>query len=155
MCGASTLVRVDGKLRRHKRHPKGTQRLMVACDGSEKPPAPSLRSAYRKLTRAELVAEAQQLFGDDPKTYAFKCPHCGDVASIGEFLAEGLDAGRAGQECIGRQLGATTPTPTNKRGCDWAAYGLFHGPWEIVMPAEDNMPERTAWSFALAGAVSE
>ncbi len=110
----------------------------------------------RKLTQAELMAEAKALFGDDVKTYAFECPRCGDVASIGDFLDASLDAGRAGQECIGRQLGALVKgAPTNKRGCDWAAYGLFHGPWEIVMPAEDNMPERTAWSFPLAGAVSE
>lgn len=117
--------------------------------------APPRPSSHRKLTRAELLDEAQKLFGDDPKKYTFKCPHCGDVASIGEFLAAGLDAGRAGQERIGRQLGALVkPEPTNPRGCDWAAYGLFRGPWEILMPAEDNMPERSAWSFALAAPAS-
>lgn len=101
-------------------------------------------SEHRKLTQAELCIEAQQLFGDDPLTFAFRCPNCGDVATVGEFAEAGAPA-RAGQECIGRLLSA--------RGCNWVAYGLFRGPWEIVMPAEAGppaRPERSAWSFPLA-----
>jgi len=113
-------------------------------------------TGHRKLTQAELIAEAKKLFGDDPKTYAFKCPNCGDIASIQGFIDAGADPARAGQECIGRSLGALTkPNLTNTRGCDWVAYGLFRGPWEIVLPAEGEQPEHSAWSFALAGAVSE
>lgn len=107
---------------------------------------------YRKLTQAELGDLARSLFGDDVMTYAFKCPSCGDVATIADFVAAGAGEA-AGQECIGRVLGATKkPKPTNTRGCDWAAYGLFKGPWEIVLPAEGDKPERSAWSFALHGA---
>lgn len=114
----------------------------------------SLKSRYRKLTQAELTAEARERFGDDPRKYAFECPRCGDVAMVGDFVAAGAGE-RSGQECIGRVLGALKKDvkPYKGRGCDWAAYGLFHGPWEIVMPAEDGNAERSVWSFALAEAV--
>jgi hypothetical protein len=109
-------------------------------------------SDHRKLTQAELLAEAKARFGDDPLKFAFKCPNCGDVARIEEFPEDARQA--AGQECIGRSLGALEGEPTNdsgrsqaKRGCDWAAYGLFKGPWEIVM--DDG---HSAWGFPLADA---
>jgi hypothetical protein len=82
----------------------------------------------RTLTHAEFLAEATNLFGDDPKTYAFKCPNCGDVATIADFIDVG-EPGRAGQDCIGRHLGRNP-----ERGCDWVAYGLIPGPWTVVMP---------------------
>jgi hypothetical protein len=110
-------------------------------------------SSYRKLTQAELGAEARKRFGDDVKKYAFICPNCQDVATIQDFIDAG-DGARAGQECIGRLLGALRSSRPNTRGCDWAAYGLFCGPWEIVLPAKDGKPERSAWSFALAPAPS-
>jgi hypothetical protein len=107
---------------------------------------------HRKLTQQQLGELARERFGNDPKTYAFKCPSCGDVATIADFIEAGApDA--AGQDCIGRHLGALSKTAKYAgRGCDWAAYGLFRGPWEIVMPAEDGKPERSAWSFPLADA---
>lgn len=108
---------------------------------------------HRKLTQAELTAEATARFGPDPLKFAFQCPNCDDVATIQDFIDAG-DGNRAGQECIGRILGGLKPRPDGtkkgKRGCDWAAYGLFRGPWEIVMPAEGDKPERSAWGFALA-----
>jgi hypothetical protein len=44
-------------------------------------------------------------------------------------------AARAGQECIGRSLGALDISKPryDGRGCNWAAYGLLPGPWTIVM----------------------
>ncbi len=116
---------------------------------------------HRKLTQAELLAEARDRFGDDPKQYAFRCPNCGDVASIQDFIDAGADPDRTGQECIGRCLGALTVAAgkagrnSKGRGCDWAAWGLFRGPWEIVLPAEEGKPERSAWSFPLADAPAE
>lgn len=120
-------------------------------------------SKHRKLTQAELLAEATERFGDDPMNFAFECPHCGDVATIRDFALEGGDPNRAGQECIGRTLGATRRSngsvdayrKKGGRGCDWAAYGLFRGPWEVVVPVPDAMngeSERSIWSFPLAGA---
>lgn len=108
---------------------------------------------YRKLDQAELIAEATARFGDDPLNWAFTCPTCGDVAD-GHDFREALAAhprerkGKpviasdlVGQECIGRTLGV------GKHGCNWTAYGLFSGPWEIVMP-----DGRIAPAFPLATA---
>lgn len=115
--------------------------------------APSYAKKPRDLTRDELWAEAKATFGQDPKAWAFVCPSCGDVASIAEFIAVGAEPGRTGQECIGRTLGALTgPHPAKgprtgdaPRGCDWAAYGLFSGPWQVTFPDGKRVP-----SFALA-----
>lgn len=104
----------------------------------------------RTLTQQELCDAARERFGDDPKAWAFVCPACGDIASAQDFIDAGADPVAIGQHCIGRELGALAKPPTHTRGCDWAAYGLFGGPWTIVLPAEGDKPERTARSFALA-----
>lgn len=117
--------------------------------------------AHRKLTQEELLSEAIERFGSDPMDFKFICPHCGDVAAIRDFRDAGADPGRAGQECIGRHLGALDKSKhpsaeayrkAGNRGCDWAAYGLFRGPWEIVLPAEGDKLERSMWGFPLAEA---
>lgn len=108
-------------------------------------------SDYRKLTQDELMTEARARFGDDPMNFAFKCPNCGDVATIREWDALG-EQYAAGQACIGRAMGALAKKPTNTRGCDWTAGGLFRGPWEIVIPAGGGQPERSVWGFPLADA---
>lgn len=115
------------------------------------PNASSLR-AYRKLTQSELTAEARARFGENPRDIAFQCPRCGDIAVAGDF-PKGEEA-RLGQECVGRWRGALQgPANDNAgqdaaaRGCDWTAYGLFKGPWEIVMP-----DGHSAWGFPLAPA---
>ncbi len=120
---------------------------------------PDTKTGKREWTQAELLAEAKRRFGDDPLDFAFICPTCGDVATIREF-AEIRCAGRhrdgsecaghgdaSGQECIGRRLGALKGSAKawKGRGCDWCAYGLFAGPWSIVMP-----DGRKASSFRLA-----
>lgn len=93
-------------------------------------------SDYRKLSQAELVAEAIERFGTDPKTWKFVCPNCGDVACAADF-AEG--SVRLGQYCAGNFV--------EGRGCDWKAFGLCRGPWEITMPDGHSV-----WGFALAEA---
>jgi len=111
---------------------------------------------YRKLTQDELHQLARERFGDDPMQWAFRCPNCDDVATLAEFVAAGADPGRTGQECIGRSLGALTkPSATNRRGCDFSAYGLIPGPWEIVFPADvrrDRPEPYSVRSFPLADA---
>ncbi|MFJ8348952.1 VVA0879 family protein [Streptomyces sp. NPDC094153] len=118
---------------------------------------------YRKLTQAELIAEARERFGNDPLQWAFLCPSCGDVATGQDFnvaLAEHprtnlhtnepvIASDIVGQECIGRTLGALDKgrRKYTGRGCDWAAYGLFAGPWEIALPNG-----RTVHAFPLAPA---
>lgn len=110
-----------------------------------------------RWTQAELCAEAERRFGVNPLDWAFKCPSCGDVATAREFKEAGAEPERIGQECIGRWLGALDgPKPTTdggrslaSRGCDWAAYGLFRGPWLIELPNG-----KTASSFRLAEQVT-
>lgn len=120
----------------------------------------------RTLTQVELIAEAKERFGDDPLDWAFICPSCGDVADGRDFskaLSEHprtnlrtdervIASDIVGQECIGRTLGALDKAiPKYKgRGCDWAAYGLFSGPWFIVLPDDRKAP-----CFALAPKYTE
>ncbi|MGW6502930.1 VVA0879 family protein [Nonomuraea angiospora] len=122
---------------------------------------------HRKLTQDELLAEAAQRFGKAPLTWAFTCPNCGDTATGADFDAALNNHPRThpngnhvryweilGQECIGRHLGALDGPPTQdsgraraERGCDWAAYGLIRGPWEILLPDGESI-----WCFPLADA---
>jgi hypothetical protein len=110
--------------------------------------------AHRKLTQAELVAEAKARFGDDAMKWAFQCPSCKDIATGQDFRVALKEHPREhttpdgsvampvvasdvlGQECIGRTLGALEKSRENYtgRGCNWAAYGLFPGPWTIELP---------------------
>jgi hypothetical protein len=115
----------------------------------------------RTLTQAELLAELNERFGDDPMDWAFQCPGCKDVATARDFR-EALAAHPGqhtdgspvmasdllGQECIGRTLGALRrDVKYAGRGCNWCAYGLFSGPWFIVLP-----DGRKVASFPLADA---
>lgn len=107
----------------------------------------------RTLTQAELLAEATERFGADPIKWAFACPTCGDIANGEDFRealaanprkhrtgAEVIASDVVGQECIGRTLGALQKdTEYTGRGCDWAAYGLFGGPWTISLPDGRSM----------------
>lgn len=105
----------------------------------------------RRLTLDEYRAEATARFGPDIRRWAFLCPHCGDVATVADFIEAGADGRRAGQECIGRVLGALTGTAS--RGCDWAANGLFAGPWFVDVPPASllgALSESTVASFAFA-----
>lgn len=97
-------------------------------------------SDYRKLTQDELVAEARERFGDDPRQWAFVCPRCGDVATAQDFPN---GSAQLGQYCAGN----FEPHWGAGRGCDWKAFGLIRGPWEIVMP-----DGHSSWGFALADA---
>lgn len=121
--------------------------------------------APRTLAQDELLAQLKERFGDNWLNWAFTCPNCGDTATGLDFTValdnhprkhrDGSDVHAheiLGQECIGRTTGALAGRPTldsgrsrAERGCDWAAYGLFRGPWEITLPDGNSM-----WSFPLA-----
>jgi hypothetical protein len=121
------------------------------------------KTEHRTLTRDDLIAEATERFGNDPIKWAFTCPTCGDTANGEDFHQALTDHPRkhrrdgsdviasdiVGQECIGRTLGALTKGQGKYtgRGCDWAAYGLFGGPWTITLP-----DGRSMHSFPLADA---
>lgn len=109
----------------------------------------------KTMTRDELLAEARRRFGDDTDDIAFVCPRCGDVATVREFTKFGAGS-RAGSECFGRLVGALQgPRRPDRdgvvrgvagRGCNWTAYGLFPGPWTIMIQGV------AVRSFALAPA---
>lgn len=112
-------------------------------------------ASHRKLTQEELLNEARDRFGDDPMKWAFQCPSCQDIATGDDFrqaLAEHprtnlrtnepvIASDVIGQECIGRTLGALAKGrgAYTGRGCNWAAYGLLGGPWEVVLPNGRSM----------------
>ena len=51
------------------------------------------------------------------ENWKFKCPKCGNIATVAEFEELGKSANTATQNCIGRF--------TKEKGCDWTAYGLL------------------------------
>ena len=60
-----------------------------------------------------------QLFGKDIKDWKFKCPKCGEVQTLEDFIKQGV---KEPEEyfhfsCIGRF--------DKSRGCDWTLGGLF------------------------------
>ena len=106
----------------------------------------------KRMTQDEMVRELTRRFGPSPNNWAFVCPMCGDVATGADWKSALVDRGikekdgtpanasdYLGQECIGRVLGALSGSVEDGqkysgRGCDWCAYGLFRGPWFIVLP---------------------
>lgn len=129
----------------------------------------------KRLTQNELMSMMEERFGKDPKDWAFVCPACGDVATARDFKAaitalgdrapDGIEPfDKLGQECIGRWLGALSRDRKGDgwvkgkwegRGCDWVAYGLFRGPWFVLVPVPDEDGEepgrtREIASFAVA-----
>lgn len=106
---------------------------------------------HRQLTQEALLAELRAAYGDDPMNWAFTCPSCNTITTGAQLSAalkthprtdnrtgdRVITSDILGQECIGR----TDP----EQGCDWAAYGLFRGPWEIALPNGN-----TLWGFPIA-----
>lgn len=96
----------------------------------------------RVLTQEELWAEARERFGQNSIDWAFQCPSCGDIATGTQMSkALALNPRKAehanrnvrfdevlGQECIGRILGKA-----GGRGCQYAAFGFIHGPWQVAI----------------------
>lgn len=77
----------------------------------------------QKFTLEEFTAEGTRLFGPNGLDWAFQCPRCGTVATGRDFPPEARKS--VGQECVGRHV--------ENVDCNWVAYGLIRGPWEVVM----------------------
>ena len=78
----------------------------------------------QKLNFDDWIALGKSLYGEDVKTWQFTCPNCKLVNSIELNLEHGIKSEYAYSECIGRKVKGL--------GCDWAAYGLFSGPRELL-----------------------
>ena len=77
-------------------------------------------------TFEEWKQEGIKRFGKDINDWVFKCPMCGREYSVKEFVEAGGEPDGAYCECIGRYLGAGSPSKKNKgKGCNWCSYGLF------------------------------
>lgn len=93
------------------------------------------------------LEEGKTLFGERVNDWKFKCPMCGKVYTVQEFVDAGGDGPNAAyQECIGRHKGAGAPgSPDgNPDGCNWAAYGLFGIPNDngrLVMAMDGTVVE--------------
>lgn len=94
----------------------------------------------KKYTTEEWINEGKRLFGNDRKTWKFKCVQCGHVQSYNDFLRNGIAEDQADRliafSCIGRVV--------PDRGCDWTLGGLF----KIHKAEVDNVP---AFEFAEPG----
>lgn len=65
------------------------------------------------------IEELHKRFGKDPKNWKFKCPSCGHVQSIKDFIDHGIESPEAKvyRNCIGRYV--------KGNGCDWTLGGLL------------------------------
>jgi hypothetical protein len=79
----------------------------------------------KKYTLDEWLVEGEKRFGKDKMKWKFKCPMCGHVASIEEFINIGVDANVAYVDCIGRYTGKGSPKKGDTSGCNWVAYGFL------------------------------
>ena len=81
-------------------------------------------------TVEEWHREGEQRFGEDERKWAFKCPMCGHVATVQDFIDAGGHDTDPGQKCIGRVTGkgvdGLKDGVDKGDGCNWAAFGLFH-----------------------------
>ena len=99
------------------------------------------------MPHAEWLAEGRRRFGDDPKSWQFRCPVCGNIQTMQDFEQVGAEPHSAYQECIGRHLPsrasnlAGTPAKDGKKSpCDFAAYGLFQFGWKVINEAGKAVP---------------
>lgn len=80
---------------------------------------PLLDNTEKVIVYEDWINQLKAKFGDDAKTWAFKCPHCGNVQTAQDFI----DHGHADQKdnvyfnCIGRYVPG--------KGCNWTLGGLF------------------------------
>lgn len=73
----------------------------------------------KKFTLLEWKAEGSKRFGSDSRKWRFKCPKCGNVQTLEEFQADGIEEpeNKFYFSCIGRYVSG--------KGCDWTLGGLF------------------------------
>lgn len=71
------------------------------------------------FTRDDWFKKANELFGPDQKLWKFKCPQCGGIQTLNDFIeARVTEPGNKFYfSCIGRWV--------KGRGCDWTLGGLF------------------------------
>jgi hypothetical protein len=72
----------------------------------------------RTITRDQLIAELTEKFGVDKEKWAFKCPACGHIQTVKDFIDIGVNPEHVNFNCIGRYA-------KNTGGCNWTLGGLL------------------------------
>ncbi|GIM45931.1 hypothetical protein DNHGIG_14800 [Collibacillus ludicampi] len=104
-----------------------------------------------KQTVEEWREEAMKRFGKNIRDWKFKCPACGHISSVQDFIDAEGEANEAYVNCIGRVNGKGSDGMKGRDegyGCNWAAYGLFGtlGKGRIVVT--DDGDEVEVFDFA-------
>lgn len=115
-----------------------------------------IASDPQTMTQKEWLALAWLLFKTtDKMEWAFICPRCDKTWTIREFASTGVDPDRSYQQCIGRDAACKRKEANLPKGmCDWAAFGLFRGPWLITVEGDGEKPHETP-AFAFVGATAK
>lgn len=91
--------------------------------------------AFITMTYAEWTAEATRRFGEHKRAWAFVCPSCGYVATVGDWMDAGASEGEVAFSCVGRRT--ENPKQIGERPglCNYAGGGLFRlNPVKVIMP---------------------
>ena len=103
-----------------------------------------------KFSRDEWLARGKALFGEDFMKWKFKCPICGNVASMGDFRQykdKGAQPDSAATGCIGRFSGGRSAFYDKGSGpCDYAAFGFFKLTYLVVV--QEDGTEQHVFPFA-------
>ncbi len=83
------------------------------------------------LQREAWIAEGLRLFGSDKRSWAFRCPACGQVQTVADFLKHGVDPqGKVFMACLGRFI-APVAAP-GRKPCSYTLGGLVRFPRLLV-----------------------
>ena len=95
----------------------------------------------KTMTLQEWRERGRRLFGNDWRTWKFRCPVCRHVAQAGDWLDAGAPEGAIAFSCIGRWNGegkqgdSPVRRPAGGGPCMYAGGGLFKlNPVTVVSP---------------------
>jgi hypothetical protein len=83
----------------------------------------------KTFTHDEWLAEAAKRFGPDPRDWHFVCPSCGNIQSIADFEAIGVESPQTvvSFSCIGRWTpGCKNELGSKRRPCNYTLAGLIY-----------------------------
>lgn len=120
---------------RKKRKIEERKMVKIKLDDDRTVEGPDIKEMFLK----DWLSEAEKLFGSDPRKWKFKCPNCGHIQSIEDFLElkkrniikPDVDVGTfVYYSCIGRFdtriLSEEVGTIFNKKSpCNYTNGGLF------------------------------
>ncbi|MFA5313386.1 MAG: VVA0879 family protein [Methanomassiliicoccales archaeon] len=110
---------------------------------------------FNEIPLDDWLAECKKRFGDDSDKWAFVCPNCGHVQTVGDFHKlhdQGIkvNAGQAYFSCIGRYLDGKCGTIFDKKApCNYTLGGLFVFAKTVVIDHEGN--KHPVFEFAPEG----